>query len=226
MAGTRLIISYDGTNNEVDALALGRVLADAGAHVALAYVRHSPAFEAPGDHDLPRGEAAALLDRGAELYGDVGVERHVVDDRSTPAGLLALSGQIDAQGVVFCSDSHTAVGHISIGNSARRLLEGGPLAVAIAPAGYAQSAPARLARIACPSESAEALATAAALRAATGSEQVDSAERADLIVIGSRSDGRPGCVALAAAAERLIEEAGCPVLLLPAGVALGFEAGD
>ena len=225
MAGTRLIISYDGTNNEVDALALGRVLADAGAQVALAYVRHSPAFEPPSDHDLPLGEAEALLDRGAELYGEEAVERHVVDDRSTPAGLLSLSGQIDAQGVVFCSDSHTAAGHISVGNSARWLLEGGPLAVAIAPAGYSQAAPQRLAAIACPSESPEALATLQELLRATGARRVSALGEADLAVIGSRPDGRPGCVALSSASERMIEEAACPVLLLPAGVALLLEAG-
>ena len=38
---THVIISYDGTDNDHDALALGRILGDAGARVSLAYVRHS-----------------------------------------------------------------------------------------------------------------------------------------------------------------------------------------
>jgi hypothetical protein len=36
-----LIISYDGTPNDDDALALGKLLALSGSSVALAYVRHS-----------------------------------------------------------------------------------------------------------------------------------------------------------------------------------------
>ncbi|MEA2522556.1 MAG: hypothetical protein QOI81_2202, partial [Actinomycetota bacterium] len=42
---TRAIISYDGTENDRDALALGRVFAQAGAEVSLAYVRHTQASE-------------------------------------------------------------------------------------------------------------------------------------------------------------------------------------
>ena len=38
---TKIIVSYDGTANEDDAIALGRLLGQAGAEVALAYVRHS-----------------------------------------------------------------------------------------------------------------------------------------------------------------------------------------
>ena len=36
-----VIISYDGTDNDHDALALGRIFGDAGARVSLAYVRHA-----------------------------------------------------------------------------------------------------------------------------------------------------------------------------------------
>ena len=38
---TKVIVSYDGTANEDDAIALGRVFARAGADVSLAYVRHT-----------------------------------------------------------------------------------------------------------------------------------------------------------------------------------------
>ena len=50
---------------------------------------------------------------------------HVVTDRSTPEGLAALAEREGAEVIVFCSDSHTAKGHVAIGNSAQRLLEGG-----------------------------------------------------------------------------------------------------
>ena len=38
----KIIVSYDGTANEDDAIALGRLLAQAGGEVSLAYVRHIP----------------------------------------------------------------------------------------------------------------------------------------------------------------------------------------
>jgi hypothetical protein len=37
---TKFIVSYDGTDKDRDALALGRILPQAGASVALAYVSH------------------------------------------------------------------------------------------------------------------------------------------------------------------------------------------
>ena len=38
----RIIISYDDSDNDRDALALGRLLAFSGAELSLAYVRHFP----------------------------------------------------------------------------------------------------------------------------------------------------------------------------------------
>ena len=80
-------------------------------------------------------EANELLARGTALFDGQLAGAHTVTNRSTPEGLASLAQQIGAEAVVFCSDSHTARGHISIGNSAQRLLEGGPVAVAIAPVG-------------------------------------------------------------------------------------------
>jgi len=220
---TKLIISYDGTNNEEDALALGRLFAAAGSQVALAYVRHSIEHERELSADIPQAQAEQLLAKGAELYGDPGVERHVVDDRSTPAGLLALSGQISAQGVVFCSDSHTALGRVSIGNSARWLLEGGPLAVAIAPAGLYDHAPKRLEQVACFGAEPDpaAVATAQALAAASGAAVVPRCEGPSaLVIFSSRPEARPGTVAPSAAAEAALEESRAAVLVLPRAVSL------
>ena len=84
----KIIVSYDGTNNEDDAVALGRLLGDAGAEVSLAYVRHSPEDD--------QHEAEALLERGAALLGAPESTRHVVTDRSTPEGLGALAEQLGA----------------------------------------------------------------------------------------------------------------------------------
>lgn len=225
---TSIIVSYDGTNNEDDAVALGRLFAQAGAEISLAYVRHSIESE-PGREALAESEAEELLRRGAALLGGREVGRHVVTDRSTPAGLKALAERVGAQAVVFCSDSHTARRHIAVGNSARRLLEGGSVAVAIAPAGFADAPPAPLQLIGLGGDQQDpgAQATAESLAAATGATVSAYAdESSDLLVIGSRPEVEPGTVGISAAAENLIEDlARCPVLVLPRGRALSFARG-
>src|SRR5262249_39819450 len=57
-------------------------------------------------------------------------------------GLRTLAEQVGAEVIVFCSDSHTAKGHVAIGNSAERLLEGGSTAIAIAPVDIGERVPA------------------------------------------------------------------------------------
>jgi len=221
---TKIIISYDGTNNEDDALALGRVFAGTGAEAVLAYVRHTHEAE-PDREKLAQEQAEALLEKGAELFGDPNVQREVVSDRSTPAGLAALAERIGADVIVFCSDSHTATGRVSVGNSASRLLEGGPVAVAIAPAGLADAPGELVNDVAVIGDGADAAAaqTAASLADALGATVVPAGEgRADLLVVGSRPEAREGTLALSAASENLIDEARCAVLAVPHGVALRF----
>jgi nucleotide-binding universal stress UspA family protein len=222
----QIIVSYDGTANENDAIALGRIFAHAGAGVSLAYVRH--ARESDGEREaLIQAEAEQVLERGATLFGDPQVARHVVTDRSTPAGLKALAAREGADVIVFCSDSHTANGHIAVGNSAERLLEGGPTAIAIAPAGLAEdSGAARVQRIVAVGDGegeGGARATAEALAAALGAtvEPVVDAST-DIVVIGSRPEAAPGSVSLSSSAMHLIEIATCPVLIVPRGVTLAF----
>jgi nucleotide-binding universal stress UspA family protein len=222
---TKVIVSYDGTANEDDAIALGRMLGLAGAEVALAYVRHM--HEPDRDREtLVQKEAEELLERGAALFGDVPVGRHVVTDRSTPGGLSALAQREAADVIVFCSDSHTAKGHIAVGNSAQRLLEGGETAIAIAPAGLAESGQdARIEQIVAVGDAdGGAGATAEALVAALGATLSPVAnESTDLIVLDSRPEARPGTISLSASAAHLIEIANSSVLVVPRGVALGFE---
>jgi hypothetical protein len=72
----KAIVSYDDSPNDHDALSLGRVLADAGAELTLAYVRH--ATQAQRDREqLEEHEAEALLDRGgAEVARGARRRRH------------------------------------------------------------------------------------------------------------------------------------------------------
>jgi nucleotide-binding universal stress UspA family protein len=221
----KVIVSYDGTANEDDAIALGWLFAAAGADIALAYVRHT--HEPDRNREtLVQHEAEALLERGAALFdwphGSVPA-RHVVTDRSTPEGLRALAAREGAHAIVFCSDSHTAKGHIAVGNSAERLLEGGSTAIAIAPAGLARTDP-RLARIVAVGDGdGGARATAEAIADAAGASVEPVAnEQTDLLVVDSRRDATSGRISLSSSAAHLIEIATSSVLVVPRGVTLAF----
>jgi nucleotide-binding universal stress UspA family protein len=223
MSATKMIVSYDGTANEDDAVALGRLFAEAGADVSLAYVRHT--HEPDRDREtLAQHEAHELLERGAALFG-APLGEHVVTDRSTPEGLRALAETRGADVIVFCSDSHTAKGHISIGNSAERLLEGGRTAIAIAPAGLADAgANASVKRIVAVGDGGGgAQATAEALAKALGGSVAPVAnDDADLLVIDSRPEAEAGRISISASAAHLVEIATCSVLVVPRGVTLRF----
>jgi nucleotide-binding universal stress UspA family protein len=210
----KIIVSYDGTANEDDAVALGRLLGQAGAEVALAYVSHSPDSV---------GDTQGILNRGLSLLGDPNAQTHVVTDRSTPEGLAALAESEQADVIVFCSDSHTAKGHVSIGNSAQRLLEGGATAVAIAPVDLAERG-SQLSRIVAVGDGdGGARETAEALARALGAEVAPVAgEDTDLLVIDSRADAAPGRVSLSSSAQHLIEIATGAVLVLPRGARPAF----
>ncbi|HWX88320.1 MAG TPA: universal stress protein [Solirubrobacteraceae bacterium] len=217
-----IIISYDGTNNEDDAVALGRLFAAAGAEVALAYVRHAPEEEASREI-LAQHEAEVLLERGTELLGR-DAARHVIADRSTPEGLGKLAARTEADMIVFCSDSHTARGHIGVGNSAQRLLEGGASAVAVAPAGFAQETSGHRVRRVGVVGDGSAQATAQSLARSLDADVSPAGEQpADLLVVGSRPEAEEGRVSLSAASENLIENATSPVLVVPRGKALSFD---
>ena len=219
---TKVIVSYDGTANEDDAIALGRVFARAGADVSLAYVRHTHEPDSERE-SLVQREAEQLLERGAELFGNASVDRHVITDRSTPEGLRALAVRERAQVIVFCSDSHTAEGHIAIGNSAERLIEGGPAAIAIAPVGLADRPEAARRIVAIGDSGGGAQATAESLAAALGATVAPVAnEETDMLVIDSRPEAEPGHVSITASAEHAAEIATSSVLILPRGVELSF----
>jgi nucleotide-binding universal stress UspA family protein len=232
MSAIKMIVSYDGTNNEDDAIALGRLFAHAGADVALAYVRHTQEQE-PDREVLAEREAEALLERGAALLGTPDVARYAVADRSTPEGLRALAEREGADAIVFCSDSHTAHKHVTVGNSAQRLLDGGHFAIAIASAGLADRSELGqhgegMRRIAATEDPTDrsAQATAQALADVLGAS-VEAAVRghgSDLLVVGSRPEAGPGQVALSAAALNLIEDEAHAVLVVPRGVTLEFGA--
>jgi nucleotide-binding universal stress UspA family protein len=223
----KIIVSYDGTANEDDAIALGRIFAGAGAEVSIAYVRHT--HEPDSDREtLAQAEAQELLERGAALLGPrapgaPAVGLHVVTDRSTPQGLGALAERQGADVIVFCSDSHTAKGHVSVGNSAERLLTGGRTAIAIAPVGLADADASLRQIVAVGDGDGGAHATAEALAGAVNGTVAPVANEAtDLLVVDSRPDAEQGRVSISSSAAHLIEIATSSVLVLPRGVTVPF----
>jgi nucleotide-binding universal stress UspA family protein len=215
----KIIVSYDGTANEDDAIALGRIFGQAGAEVALAYVAHT---------NDSAGDTQNVLNRGVELLGIPNAAAHVVTDRSTPDGLAALAASEGADVVVFCSDSHTAKGHVSIGNSAERLLNGGRVAVAIAPVDLAERGSAISQIVGVGDGDGGARETAEALASALGAQVSPVAnEQTDLLVIDSRGDAEQGKISISSSANHLIEISRSAVLVLPRGhkPAFGHSAG-
>ena len=219
---TRIVVSYDGTAGDRDALALGRVLAAAGAALELAYVRH--AHEGATDRErLAERDARALLASGVDELANGAVPTHVVLSGSTPEGLRDLALRRDARLIVFGSEYRTAPGHVDPQASARRLIDGGPLALALAPAGFHEQLDYRVRTIGAVDEDGEpcVLETAQVLASRLGAGIAPRATGdVDLLVVGSKPGAVTGRVAIGAAAGYLIELARCPVVLLPRGVPL------
>jgi len=219
------IVSYDDTLNDHDALMLGRVLAEAGAELTLAYVRHTTQTERARE-ELEEHEAEALLERGARWLGDLAVERRVIVSGSTGEGLKWLAEQEEADLVIFGSDYRTAAGHVSPQQSAQSLLEGGRAAIAIAPANYRSDRERRIGWIgvlAAPGDDA-AIGTARELADQLGATLTRDERRVDLLVVGSRPEAPEGRVMISAQAQNAIDNAACPVLVVPRGVTLRFVA--
>ena len=129
-----LIVSYDGTPNDDDALALGRLLAKAGGGLSLAYIRHSREFD-PRREELAQHDAERRLEQGAAWLEDADLPKHVVFSGSTGEGLEQLAEAEQASVIVFGSDYRTPPGRAEPGTTAQRLLEGGSVAIAVAAAG-------------------------------------------------------------------------------------------
>jgi nucleotide-binding universal stress UspA family protein len=219
-----VVISYDGTPDDDDAVALGRIFLQAGASVSLAYVRHSHLQDEAAEA-RERTATDALLARGAQALGD-GTRTQVLLNPSTASALRTLIVHEGGDILVFGSSYRTAAGHVAPGRAAEDLLDRGPAAVALAPAGL-RDAEAHVATIALgasqPGDAAEQ--TASSLAARLDARLTKSPNRAaDLLVLASRPDAPQGHVSLSAASELLAEAAACPVLVIANGSPLEFVA--
>jgi nucleotide-binding universal stress UspA family protein len=217
-----IIVSYDGTANDDDALALARMLAPTGASLALAYVRHSleydPKREEIGSHDADR-----RLQQGAVWLDDPEIARHVVIDPSTSAGLARLAEEQGASLILFGSDYRTPPGRVEPGGAAQGLLTGGTTAIGVAAAGLRIKPGAKITTIAVAGDDAEGAAqlTAGSLASALGAEIVAGFD-ADLILVDSQSAAREGTIALGGATRSQLDSAHGSVIVLPVKSPLSF----
>ena len=218
-----VIVSYDGTRNDRDALALGRLFALAGAAISLAYVRHviepDPQKEAASEQ-----QAEHLLSAGASLLGIEGVGENVIVDSSTADGLAALAAQLGADVIAFGSGYRTPPGRVNASQTAEQLLDRDiACSLAIAPAGLRREPVEQsIGTISVYDEDDDEAAwnTAASLAHALGAVVTDG--EADLLVVASRHGAPQGRLQLSATARERVEAALCPVLLLARGVTLAF----
>ena len=214
----KIIVSYDDTDNDRDALALGRLLAVPGAELALAYVRHSYG------ESLEQGQAEELLERGAASIGAPEIAKHVVVNPATSVGLMELAEREGADAIVFGSEYRTAPGTLKPGISAHKLLLGGPAAIAVAPAGIYARPALSIGTIGLIDEGDPAAReTAESLASALGAAVVTHpAGGLDFLVVGSRPESPPGKVTLSASSDYAVEAATYPVLVIPRGAPLSF----
>ena len=212
-----VIVSYDGTTNDDDALALGRMLGTGAGALSLAYVRHAHEYD-PRREEIAQHDAERRLQQGAAWLEDPEIPRHVVVDPSTGAGLGRLAAVEGASLIVFGSDYRTPPGRVEPGSSAQQLLQGGSVAVAVAAAGLRANGQGAIRTIAAaPSGDDDApRTTAAAIAQALGGRLSSPADpELDLIVVGSAPNATPGRIALSGATRSMLDSARSSVLVLP-----------
>lgn len=224
-----LIVSYDGTPNDDDALALGKLLARTGASLALAYIRHSREFD-PRREELAQHDAERRLEQGAAWLGDPDIPRHVVFSGSTGEGLEQLAEAEGASVIVFGSDYRTPPGRAEPGTSAQGLLEGGSVAIAVAAAGLRTRLDVGIESIAVAAANGDRTAheSAEALAAGLGAKLIDLAPptpppSVDLIVVGSQPNAGSRRITLSGATRTVLNSARGSVLVLPSDTAVRFS---
>jgi nucleotide-binding universal stress UspA family protein len=215
--GAEIIVSYDGTPNDDDAIALAKALSDAGASLALAYVRHSREFD-PEREVLAQHDAERRLERGAMWLGDPDVPQHIVISASTGEGLAQLALNEDASLIVFGSDYRTPPGHAEPGTTAQYLLEGGSVAIAVAAAGLRMRIDTAIEWIAVAALDADSAAhqTANALASALGAQlTAPAAGDADLLIVGSQDTAPAGQIALSGSSRSILNSSRGSVIVVP-----------
>jgi nucleotide-binding universal stress UspA family protein len=228
----KVLVGVDEHQGGRDAAALGARLVAPGGGLTLAHIypdRASPAVRGFDDNGYSEILRSTKLLRTVGESVSVGSEAKF---RCTPAtsagrGLHELAEQLTADLLVVGSTRRGLLGRVAIGDDTSEALNGAPCAVAVAPAGYAESAaPIRAIGVGYDGspDSERALATARALadeldasvaalevvwwpaRLFSGSVAVDSTRVADLVAAARDDVAALGDVEACAAYGRPAEE--------------------
>lgn len=219
---TSVIVSYDGTTHDDDALALARMIAAGGAPLSLAYVRHTSEYD-PRREEIAVFDADRRLEAGALWLEDPDIERHVVIDPSTGAGLARLAESEGAQLILFGSDYRTPPGRVEPGGAAQGLLNGGRVAIGVAQAGLRTNGTGSIKAISVAGEPGGAAEqTAESLAAALRAEIIAGGGDADLILVDSQAGAPEGTIALGGPTRAQLDSARGSVIVLPHGAPLSF----
>ena len=146
MSGGPIVAGWDGSERGRDALALAATLArTTGSRVIVAHAYYSPpeAYPLPADYANRLHAAADAMVEGIPRPALTGVswEARGLPGQSPPRALHDLAEQAHAELVVLGSTHHGPIGRVVPGSVADRFLHGAPCPVAIAPRGYASTAP-------------------------------------------------------------------------------------
>lgn len=139
-----ILVGIDQREQSRDALALGRLIAErTGAQLVGVCVYASRAMGNPRWEE----EARQLADRTARdaLEGGPGGEQAATIASTSPARGLHEAAEHFGAGLIVVGSAHRGkIGRLMAGSTASGLLAGAPCAVAVAPAGYAGRADAKL----------------------------------------------------------------------------------
>ena len=146
-----IIVGVDGRDGGLDALALARVLAQAGGGrltLACSYLSDPIGTRlVPAEAKSLRERAVALLEAARGTLEGLETEVRPVATSSPAHGLHDLAEELGADLIVVGSSHRGALGRVLPGSTTQQVLHGSPCAVAVAPAGLRDRAPQELRRI-------------------------------------------------------------------------------
>jgi nucleotide-binding universal stress UspA family protein len=146
----QIVIAVDTEERTLDALALGRLMAEAtGAPAVLVTVFPYFPLQDTGSAEMTRvrDEARSALVELARSEALDAAEAQVVPGNSAARELQRVTEQPTTGLIVVGSTTRGPVGRLLIGGVGERLLSGAACPVAVAPNGYTERRPSRLARI-------------------------------------------------------------------------------
>ena len=204
-----ILVGIDGSERGLDALALGRLLAEGtGAELVATHV-----YERATDHPGHAGWGNFMWAHGERTLLDAlgeesDIRQEIIESSSPARGLHELAEREHAALIVVGSSHHAGLGRVLVGSVGERVLHGAPCGVAVAPAGYRdQNSELKLVCVGFDGmpESEAALAhavelartTGASLRVVTVIEPVD-------IPLGDKGNAFAGAGDLARAREELM----------------------